>query len=175
MSVERIPEWALTPEDERQIVAVLDSAFGEDFGGRSFYKQRHHLRLVSREGGRIVGHMGIAYRVIRLGDRLVDICGLADVSTAPDRQGLGIAGGLLAEAIAFARETPAAFFVLFGNRSMYAGSGFRPAPNRMRFVAIHDGRLIDVREDSDDGLMVLPLGEMAWDDDAPVDLLGPMF
>ena len=173
--IERVPEWQLTTADDRGIGDLLDRAFREDFGGRSYYKQRHHLRLLHREDERILAHMGLAYRTIRLGDQLVDICGLADVATAPETRGRGLASGLLAEAIAFARESPADFFVLFGDRPMYAGHGFRPAPNRMRFVAIHEFRLIDVREDFDDGLMVLPVGDLDWDDAAPVDLLGPMF
>ena len=173
--VERIAEWALSAEDDRQIAALLAASFDTDFGGRSYFKQRHHLRIVEREGGRIIGHMAVAYCSIRLGDRLVEICGLADVATAPEARGRGVASALLGEALAFARETPAAFFVLFGDRPLYAGHGFVRQPNRMRFVAIHDGRLIDVREDTDDGLMVLPLGELTWDVKAEVDLLGPMF
>ena len=173
--IERIAEWALSAEDDRQIAALLAASFDTDFGGRSYFKQRHHLRVVHREGGRIIGHMAVAYRTIRLGHRLVEICGLADVATAPEARGRGVASALLGEALAFARETPAAFFVLFGNRPLYAGHGFARQPNRMRFVAIHDGRLIDVREDTDDGLMVLPLGELPWDVKAEVDLLGPMF
>ena len=175
MSVERIAEWALTDPDDRALAALLDTAFETDFGGRSYYKQRHHMRIVHRDSGRIVGHMGIAYRTIRLGRRLVDICGLADVATDPGLRGRGIASGMLSEAIAFGRESGAEFFVLFGDRGLYAGQGFRPAPNRMRFVAIDGFRLIDVREDTDEGLMVLPLGDVAWDDAAEVDLLGPMF
>ena len=107
MTPEAIPEIELGPADEAMIADLLMRAFGPDFDGRSYYKQRPHLRLVIRDEGRIVGHMALVMRDIRLGERLCPIAGLAEVATDPERRGAGIASALLPEAIRRSTVEPA--------------------------------------------------------------------
>ena len=173
--IERIDETLLTSEDEAQIAELLLRCFDTSFGGRSFYKTRPHHRLLYREDGRIFGQVSVFHQVIRMGDRLVTISGLGDVATDPDRRGQGIAGRLVQRFIDDARDGAADFAVLFGDRPLYAGLGFANKTNPMRFVAMEDARTIEVRDDTDDGLMVMKTGEIDWDDAAPLDLLGPKF
>lgn len=174
MRIERIEEMRLTREDEADIASLLDRAFGEGFNGRSFHMQRHHVRLVARDP-EIVGHMALCLRAVRLGERLVDIVGLAEVASAPERRGEGIASRLMEAALAEARATEAEFFVLFGERPMYAGNGFEAFDNPLRWVELDHARTGEVREGRKEGLMVLPLGEARWNGEAAVDLLGHLF
>lgn len=88
MQVEAIPKWQFSPADETEIAGLLARCFPTDFSGRSFFQQRHHLRLVIRAQGRIVGHMALLFRAIRLGETLVNIAGLAEVATDPTRDPL---------------------------------------------------------------------------------------
>jgi len=175
MQIERIDETRLTPADDARIHTLLVRAFQEDFGERSFHQQRHHIRLIVRDGDAIIGHMALCYRAIRLGDALVSIMGLADVATDPDHQGKGIASALMTAAIAEAEASEAAFFALFGNRPLYAGRGFRKVPNPVTHTALYGARTADVQLDTSGNLMVLPLTDAKWDDTAPVDLLGFSF
>jgi hypothetical protein len=69
---EVIPEWALTPGDEAEIAGLLARCFDTDFGGRSFFQTRQHLRLVHREGA-ILAHMAMQFRAMRLGERLITV------------------------------------------------------------------------------------------------------
>lgn len=177
--IDRIEELRLSAGDEAEIAALLARAFGgSDFGGRSFHQQRHHLRLVLRDP-HVVGHMALTYRAIRMGDALVDIVGLAEVATDPDRRGEGIATRLLTAAIDEARGRRAQFFVLFGNRPIYAGHGFREVKNPFTYVELYEARTGDVvrREGAGDldDMMVLPLGDMDWDDTVHIDMLGTKF
>ena len=175
MLIERVEELRLSRADEAQIAALLEAAFDTDFGGRSFFHQRMTLRLLARDDGRIVGHMGLLYRSVRLGEALVDIMGLADVATDPNRRGEGIAGRLLAEAITVARDSPAAFFLLFGDAPLYAGHGFEPQGNPLRYLHMDGAVSHGMRDSGPDGLMVLPLRDAAWDGSALLDLLGDKF
>ncbi|RYH01590.1 GNAT family N-acetyltransferase [Salipiger sp. IMCC34102] len=176
MHIETIPEWALSVEDDAGIADLLDRAFGPDFGGRSFYKQRHHCRVLCRgEKGRVVGHIAVLMRDIRLGDRLVPITGLAEVATDPDRRGQGLATALLQEAIATSRASLADFIVLFGDRPIYAGHGFVRANNTLTYTVLDDATTHGVKRRVEDTLMVLPVGSAQWDFAAPVDLLGHLF
>lgn len=175
MQVDRIPEWALTAQDEAQVVALLARAFDTDFGGRSFFQQRHHLRLLVRDGGQVIGHVALLWRAVRLDGDLVTIAGLAEVATDPDHRGKGIAGHLLQHAIAEARASNAAFLTLFGTAALYEAAGFRPAANPMRWIDMTGARLGEICQKTTRYLKVLPLGERAWDDAAEFDLLGNLF
>ena len=175
MDIQRIPEWQLTPALETEIATLLTLAFGEAFGGRSYYQQRHHIRFIARENGTLLGHMALCFRDVRLGDDLIPICGLAEVATAPDARGKGIATALLEDAIAASRTTPATFLVLFGSRPIYAGHGFQKHRNRVTYLDLENACTGQVEAKPDDGLMVLALSEKPWDPTAALDLLGHKF
>ena len=175
MQVERIEEMRLTAADEVQINALLLAAFDDSFGDRSFHQQRHHLRLVVREDGAVIGHMAICYRAIRLGPRLVTVAGLAEVAASPQHRGKGIAGAMLTAAIAEVAQTQAAFFILFGDRPIYAGRGFVAMPNATTYTAMSGAQTVFVAAATGSDLMVMPMGAEPWDTAAEVDLLGRKF
>lgn len=175
MPVERIPEWALTPADDAQIAGLLARSFDTDFGGRSYFQQRHHLRLVMRKAGGIIGHMALLFRAVRLGGELVDIAGLADVACDPHHRRKGIASTLLQAAIAEATASPAAFLLLFGTAGIYAGAGFTKVSNPTTFVEMRGARSGAVKSEPAETLMVLPLRDKGWRGEQPLDLLGTLF
>jgi len=175
MNVEHIAEMDLTPADDAAIARVLGAAFNTDFGGRSFYQNRHHLRLIVRADDLIIGHMALSLRAIRMGETLVHAIGLAEVATDPDHRGKGIASAMMTAAIEAAQNTIADFFILFGDQPLYAGVGFTEKPNKTLSVAMHDVRTIELEHRVGDGLMVMQLGDTPWDDDAMIDLVGFAF
>lgn len=174
MQVERIEEMRLSDADEAAIAALLGAAFGTDFGGRSCFMQRHHVRLVARDGD-IVGHVGLTFRQVRQGDRLIPILGLADVATDPARRGEGIAARLVQAAIDEGRAGPVAAMALFGTALLYSAAGFVRVGNRLRYVDMLGAMTGDVHETDTHDLMILPLDGQAWDGVTPVDLLGHLF
>ncbi len=174
MRLSTLPETALTAADEAAIADLLARCFGTDFGGRTFFHQRHHLRLLAHDPD-LVGHMALAFRAVRLGGALVDVIGLAEVATDPGRRGQGIAGRLLERALAEARQTRAAYFLLFGDAGLYHAAGFRPVANPLTWVDLRGAATRRVRQGPADSLMVLPLAGQDWPDGAPLDLMGHLF
>lgn len=174
MQIDRIEELRLTTADDAAIALLLGRCFKTDFGGRSYFVQRHHVRLVVRDPG-IVGHMALTFRSVRTDDAIVPVVGLAEVATDPDRRGQGIASTLLKAAIEEARKSPAAFFLLFGDAGLYAAHGFVPVSNPLRYVVLDGLRSGDAEDGQSDELMVLPLRDAVWDPETPVDLLGHKF
>ncbi len=175
MKIERIEEMRLGPADDAQIATLLAASFDTNFDGRSFYQQRNHVRFVTRQDDRIVGHMALSIRDIRMGDRAVTVVGLADVATDPACRGQGIASALLQATIAEAKQSPAEFYMLFGDAALYAANGFVPASNPIRFISLLGNRTRTVYEKPSDGLMIMPLGDLDWDGDALIDLVGHAF
>ena len=174
MKIDLVAETALTTVDDRAIADLIAASFNTDFGGRSFYKQRHHLRILAYDNG-LIGHMALCLRAIRLGRDLVDIAGLAEVCTHPAHRGKGVATKMLETAISAADATLAEYLVLFGDAPLYAANGFVRQSNKMTFAVMDDAWTRGLKTDTDDGLMVLPLRQSAWPRSAALDLLGPVF
>lgn len=175
MQVERIEEVRLSADEDAQINRLLLAAFDDSFGARSFYQQRHHVRLVVRDAGVIIGHMAICYRAVRLGEMLTTIAGLAEVAVNPAYQGRGIAGQLLSAAIEEVKNTQAKFFVLFGNRPIYAGRGFVEKQNTVTYVDMTAAHTVAVKTTSDAELMIMEMSATPWDNHGVLDLLGHNF
>jgi len=175
MNIEKIDEYELSPDLEAEIAHVLAQCFDTDFGGRTYYQQRHHVRFICRDGDQLIGHLALCYRDVRLGDTLTPIWGLAEVATTPNARGQGVATALLHAAIAFAKTTPAQHFVLFGNRPMYEANGFVRHANIITFLTLEGAKTGGLKTGAHGGLMVLPLSNQQWDGEAHLDLLGHKF
>src|SRR5688572_17355486 len=62
------------------------------------------LSLVAEQGGQIVGHLLCSRMNVEADGERVRAVGLAPVAVRPDRQGRGIGGALIREAVARGRE-----------------------------------------------------------------------
>jgi predicted N-acetyltransferase YhbS len=175
LTVEEISEHSLIPEDDRRIADLLARSFSTDFGGRSHFLIRHSWRHVIRGTERILAHMAVQLRVVRLDGRLVTIAAIADVATDPQVRGQGLAAALLQAAILRARSTLADHVLLYGTARLYAAAGFRPAANPTTFLDMPGAVTLAVRRAPAQHLMVLDLGPTPWNGTAELDLLGPMF
>lgn len=175
MKLEIVPELQLREGQEKEIAGLLQRCFSTDFGGASFYTQRHHLRILARKDDRLVGHMGLLYRAVRVDGRLVNIAGLAEVATDAEYRGQGIASQMLNAAIGCAKQTDAAFFLLFGTAGLYAAHGFTAVKNPVLCVTMDGARTGQIERQTTHSLMVLPLTDAPWDVAAEIDLLGAKF
>jgi predicted N-acetyltransferase YhbS len=174
MRIDRIEDMRLGTGDAAAIAALLARCFDTDFGGRTAFRQLHHVRIVARDPA-IVGHIAITLRHVRQGARLIPVIGLAEVATDPGHRGRGIAASLLQAAIEEGRQSPAQFVLLFGNARLYAGAGFRAVHNMMRFVDMTGAVTGQVERQVAQELMVLPLTDRPWDAGTMVDMLGHLF
>ena len=175
MQIKRIHEIELSASDDAKIGALMDMCFDTEFDGRSFFQQRHHLRLFIRSEDAIIAHMALDLRAIRIGGTLRDVMGLAEVATAPTHRGKGLASRLMSAAIDEAKASPADFFVLFGDRPLYAGQGFSRVANDAIYVTMEGAKTGQVVERPTNALMMLPLSDKTWDETAVVDLMGHKF
>ena len=175
MNIERHEELRLKPRLDQEIAELLGRVFPTDFGGRSFFQNRHHARFIAREGGVLAGHLAVCYRAVRLGDRRLDVLGVAEVGVDPAFRRRGIGAALVEAALKEGRDAHADAVLLFGVQPIYARAGFLAVKNpitRTEMQAAHTGAT--VREEAVH-LMVHPLDGPAWDAAAPLDLAGFTF
>ena len=175
MKIERHEEMRLGGGVEREIAGLLEACFPTDFGGRSFFQNRHHVRLLVREGGELAGHLAVGYRAVRLGGRLLDAVGFAEVAVHPRFRRRGIGAALVEAGLEEGRAAGAAFALLFGEQRIYARAGFVAVSNPVVRVEMQDVRTEWIVRERAEHLMVRPLGEEAWDEDAELDLAGFTF
>jgi predicted N-acetyltransferase YhbS len=176
MTAEAIPEHLLTKTDDDAIARHLARCFTTDFGGRSFFQTRHSWRHLIRNDGRVVAHLAVQLRAVRLGENLLTIAGIADVATDPDHRGQGHAATLLQAALATARQSPARHVLLFGTAKLYPAAGFRPIRNPLTYIDLTGARSGPLHRDRpEDHLQVLDLSTTPWDESKHLDLLGGLF
>lgn len=175
MEIETTAELALTRAQETEIGALIVRVW-PDSDGRTWCRQRHHLRLVARDGGAVIGHMALGLRAVRLGGRLVESASLAEVCTDPARRGEGIAARLLERALSAARGSLADVALLFGDARLYVAACFRQMTLPLVCLGLDGARSGKLcREAATNHLMVLELGDLRWQDGAELDLMGGLF
>lgn len=117
------------PDDMPRVLDVIGRAFVDDPGVGGLWsalaQRPGTVGLVAVDGG-IVGHVGLSWGWVDAPDRLVDALVLSPLSVAPDRQGEGIGGMLVEQAIRRAGDLGAPALFLEGDPAYYSRFGFVP-------------------------------------------------
>ena len=175
MDIQTVHELDISPALDREIAQLLQQAFDTDFGGRSFFQQRHHLRLIARIDGAMAGHVALTYRMIGQDGKMIPVIGLAEVATDVAFRGQGVARGLITASLDIARAGAAEFALLFGDPAHYHRYGFQSAANSLRSLDLENGISKGIKIAPDDSFMVAATGDTHWDPSAEVDLMGRKF
>ena len=175
MTLQRHEELRLPAAVEADIAGLLAECFPTDFGGRSYFQNRHHARFCVYEGERLAGHLAVLYRTMRLGEKCFDAVGIAEVAVHADFRRRGIAATLVEAALEETRLAHADAALLFGTASIYARAGFQTVTNPTTLIEMHAARTRTIEMIHAPHLMVCPQGDFAWEEAAPLDLGGFKF
>ena len=163
------------PSLDAAIAGLLDACFGGAHEGRTFFKQVPHQRVLAWSSSGLVGHVGMEFRAVRVGEATVPVLGIVDLCVAPAarRQGIGVA--LLHEAEKRAGGQSFALAMADDPR-LYRRAGYSLIrAEDVTFLAIDELRCHGVvRRDLSEVFMVKRLAGDAWPD-GPIDLLGHLF
>jgi GNAT superfamily N-acetyltransferase len=173
-----VAENDLTPTEREKIRALLIAAFpkyanlwtaADSWGGPLEY------RLLLRDRtGRLIGHLGLARRMIDVGGDYHLIAGIGTVAILPDMQGQGSGKYLLRELETILRdEIPVEFGFLQCRDAViafYEKAGFSRIPQSVRSFNPNQRRW----QTDDVAAMILPAMAEAgsWPTDGIVDLMG---
>lgn len=172
----RTSETDLCAEDRRAISVLLRASFPEYPEERIYFPQPPHTRLLHWEGRELTGHLGIVIRDIRVGGNAFQVMGVADLCTAADRVGEGVATRLLEQMETLARSCSIPFLMAMALTSgLFSKVGFRPIDVRCTWLAYLNGRSLGLfHRTPPSGLMVKSVGAVDWPE-GDVDLMGPLF
>ena len=168
----RSAEMSRDDDEESQIAAILNQCFDGMHKGRTYCEQIPQQRLLGYCGVRLVGHLGIDYRMIRIGEAVFSIVGIIDLCVVPELRRRGLAQRLLAAAEK--RSAAQDFSVLMAKDTrLYSRAGYCLLTKAdVTWLEIDDLRCHSVRNrDLSDKFMQKPLSAKQWPK-GPIDMLG---
>ena len=171
----RSAEMSRDHDEESQIAAMLKQCFDGMHEGRTYCEQIPQQRLLGYCGDRLVGHLGLDYRMIRIGEAIFSVVGIIDLCVVPDLRRRGLAQRLLAAAEK--RSAAQDFSVLVAKDTrLYERTGYRLlAKADVTWLAIDELRCHGVsNRDLSDIFMQKPLSTKTWPK-GPIDMLGFLF
>lgn len=177
MHYRAVAEWELSEPERTQIAELLDVCFPETFEGRTYYKQLASLRVLALHEQRLVGHLALDHRVIRVGSDVVPILGIVDLAVDPNERRKGVGAELLHRAEVIAQQAGCAFLVAMADRhDLYLRCEYRRlAAAETRFLAIDERRSHSlISRPLDDIFLVKALNDTRWPS-GEIDLLGHLF
>ena len=170
-AVAESPDLAL----DAAIAGLFDACFDGAHGGRTYFKQIPHRRLLVWSECGLVGHVGMDLRAVRVGEATVHVLGIVDLCVAQPARRQGIGAALLREAEELAEGQSFALAMADDSR-LYRRAGYSLIhPTDVTFLAIDELHCHSVvRRDLSGIFMVKRLAGDAWPD-GPIDLLGHLF
>ena len=177
MTIDLISECALSDSDIGSLRSLLDTSFPETFEQRIYFKQLPHYRLLARDGGRLVGQVGLDFRVIRIDQQVFPILGIIDLCVRADVRHRGYGTQILARARDVAMSARADFVLAMADHhELYLKNGYQNIrPAHTRWLAIEERESVMIIErDLSACFMAQPISARPWPT-GKIDLLGYLF
>jgi len=170
-----IPEIDLTQDEDDSIVALRNDSFPDFQVPRSYYKQLPHYRCLEYEGRKLVGYMGLDYRVFGVGGISCSVLGVIDFCIRRERRGSGLGSLMLSSLSEYAKDRPVDFIVLVSDLDEFYGkNGYQKIVARHSWLRLDEFKNYGIAQESVEGFYLKPVSGKVWPG-GPVDWLGYMF
>jgi predicted acetyltransferase len=182
----------VTPELDKALISLLSTCFTKPEDRvfqerRYFYELPAHRFVYPADGqsrdlsakafSELAAHLAVHDRRIAASGRSYRCGGIAEVAVAPQCRGRGLARRMLNAALQWMNEHEFDFAILFGDPAVYSSSGFRPAPNPIRYRDYESGEYRERVFGQNAGtaaFMYRPVSDRQWPE-GTVDLEGYRF
>lgn len=177
MLLEKIEEYAINPPTHQAIQNLLQKSFELYPKDRIFYKQVPSFRLLVWEETTLIAQIGVIFRVVSLDEQPFRIFGLMDLCVDNEYQNRQIATKILEKIETIGKENNIDFILLFSSiQDFYAQKGFRIVENNCRWVLIKDYKTMGIlNRQIPETLLIKPISNKKWNDNANLDLMGFVF
>ncbi|MFK7773831.1 MAG: GNAT family N-acetyltransferase [Saprospiraceae bacterium] len=176
MRIQRIEEFKINKKQHAGISELLKLCFSSYPANQSFYKQFPSFRFLVFEEKKLIAHLAIIHRLIKIGEESLVIFGVSDLCVHPDFQQKKIASVLLEELETLGKKHKIDFITLIAQeQKFYKKNGFQVANNNCRWLIINGTQSLGLAQRSlDNALMIKPLAKKKWED-GMVDFQGCLF
>jgi GNAT superfamily N-acetyltransferase len=177
MNFELIDEFRLDSDSKKQIADLLKLCFpDEEFNGRTYFKQLPHYRLLLKDDQRLIGQLGLDYRVMALDEQPIYVLGVIDLAILPDFQGQGLGTKLLNELdniVANHINNIDVLFLAADKHKFYQNCGYKLIKQRVKWLAMENHINYGLKEKYfNNCLMIKQVSKTKWDENMLLDMLG---
>lgn len=177
MRIEQHLEMTISESMDKELTRLLQHAFPSIYPNRRYFKQLPHLRLIAYEDERIIGQVGLDFRVMNMDGDPIHVLGIIDLCVRDEVRGRGVGRALMEKVIDLGEAYPVDFLLLFADRpDLYERVGFHKVSNTCTWLQIDDENqtIRGIGEASFDELMVREVGDKRWTE-GKLDLLGYLY
>ena len=176
MNIKKQEEYTISPKKAATINKLLQECFPGYPADRIFYKSLPTFRLLATEHKKLIGHLAVIFRVIKIGSTTARIFGISDVCVHPDYRSRNIATLLLEKLENICMDANIHFLILIAqNHDLYKKQGFRLVNNTCCWLLINDHQSLGVMHGQlEKSLMVKTTGDLQWNEGL-LDLAGGVF
>ncbi len=176
MKIQRIEEFKINTKQHLEISELLKLCFSSYPSNRSFYKQFPSFRFLVFEEKKLIAHLAIIHRMIKVGEEGHVIFGVSDLCVHPDFQHKKIASILLSDLENLGKKHKIDFITLIAqDQKIYKKNGFQAINNNCRWLIINETQSLGLAQRNlDNALMIKSLNKKNWGD-GMVDFQGCLF
>lgn len=176
MPIKLHQEYALSSPESAAVNVLLQSCFPGFPADRNYYKSLPSFRLLFWKKEKLLGHLSVVFRIVKVGSTVTRIFGISDVCVHPDHRSKQIASLLLDEVEKKSQEYNIDFLVLIAEeRALYKKRGYKSVSNTVRWLLVNDHQSLGVMHGNlDRSLMVKETGTLKWNKGL-LDLMGGLF
>ena len=164
MKIQRIEEYKINNIYHIQILELLKMCFSSYPSNQSLYKQFPSFRFLAFEEKKLVAHLAIIHRLIKIGGENAIIFGVSDLCVHPDFQNKKIASTFLDKLESLGKKHQINFITLIAqDQNLYKKNGFQKVNNNCRWLIINETQSLGVVQRNLDGaLMIKALTKKRW-------------
>lgn len=164
MRIQRIEEFKINKKKHTEISELLQLCFSSYPAHQSFYKQFPSFRFLVFKEKKLIAHLAIIHRLIKVGEENVIIFGVSDLCVHPDFQHKKIASVLLEELGSLGKKHKIDFITLIAqDQKFYKKNGFEAVNNNCRWLIINDTQALGLAQRSlGNALMIKTLSKKNW-------------
>ena len=168
-------EIDLSTKQHREIQTLRNKSFPEHQVDRSYYEQLPHMRGLKYLDGTLVGHMGLDFRVVSVGEEVYKVLGVVDFCVDRALQGQGIGTSMLSQLSGYVETKDVDFIILISElNDFYTKKGYRRIDALSSWLRLHEHKNYGVTAEKIDSLYVKPVGDKNWRGGS-VDWLGYLY
>ncbi|EJL6405652.1 GNAT family N-acetyltransferase [Vibrio parahaemolyticus] len=161
--MEIVHEIDVSKSHHKAIEVLRNQAFPQNQVSRSYFKQLPHMRALHFQGEKLVGYLGLDYRVVRVGEEIHKVLGVIDFCVDERYRGQGIGSSMLSEVTAFAESKDVDFIILISDlHDFYSSNGFSKVQGIHSWLRLHEHTNFGVAVEHIDELYIKPLSGKSW-------------